>query len=555
MTVLSQLPWKRTRSEQTHLICESDGFRLRATLFKKTEDEVHLSPIIETDPLSPQDAVAAVIRDLDIEDANELQSVALITPCVITDIIELPIPADEKRDPDEMQELIRWEMDPLLAEHSTLWSMSAVLYGLGYIDDSKRESLVQYAGKSGETRYGEVALSMGLIDQEQVDIASQLLEKLTDLDEDLSAAWTPIGQGMDTGTSLWLATACSRQYKEEWVEAFASNGIELSALCPAMGMGLSGLRKHEGEHLLLDIEEKSALCQRVKDGIPQSSERVYAAGEEITAEEINSACSAIKTDSTKKVWFTTRSKPRADFLDKLVGQIGLDLEAIHYGEYPPIVTAIISTGLELAEAKKAFRFPIILIKPPPAPLYKHEFFKEAVLVALLFLGIIGSEIYFYTTTGELIATEAETREKLMVAEETRDKIDEQKLTAEELQGELNKLQEETVKAEQGLQLLQETIPARNNLISNFMENLAKSVTPYVIVESISESNDLSLSVDGWSYTEKDAQQFIQRLAISMAPHGLVLRDESVLSQRGQDGSMGYALSLTLYPQKQAEPGL
>ena len=198
------------QSDEPLLVCESDGFGLRAAVIEREGDGWVLSSSSSSGPMAPDDSVGAIKRELEREERAVPERAVLILAGVVMETLELP-PAASARNPEEMNEMIRWELDSLMAEQSASWSLGNVLLGLGYLDPKQYESLIKLAGSSGSNRCGEVAIGIGLIDQEQLDRALGYQRMLQDVEEELDCAWLPL----DEIGERWLATGVGRELKSQ----------------------------------------------------------------------------------------------------------------------------------------------------------------------------------------------------------------------------------------------------------------------------------------------------------------------------------------------------
>src|SRR5690606_15758175 len=94
-------------------------------------------------------------------------------------LIELPVSPTKPRPAIQMQELIRWELEPLLMQCNMYWAAGQLLLRMGYLDEGQLKDVVErqqgkQKGSNGDNsaysfkRFCELAIEMGYITQEQM---------------------------------------------------------------------------------------------------------------------------------------------------------------------------------------------------------------------------------------------------------------------------------------------------------------------------------------------------------------------------------------------------
>lgn len=147
---------------------------------------------------------------------------------------ELPLPPEKPRRPDQMRELLQADLEPILAEFGSLWSMGALLQARGFLTVAEREQAtmeesIRRQQRGNQLRYGEIAIELGLIDRSALDECLDLQAALQNLDAQLAAGWR--GRYEDK-RPLWLACGMGQATHDEWHEALAAHGIRLKASLP-----------------------------------------------------------------------------------------------------------------------------------------------------------------------------------------------------------------------------------------------------------------------------------------------------------------------------------
>lgn len=154
-----------------------------------------------------------------------------VLPAVLN---ELPVPPDKPRRPEQMRELLQADLEPVLAEFGSLWSMGGLLQARGFLTAQEREQVtmeesIRRQQRGSQLRYGEIAIELGLADRSALDECLDLQASLQNLDAQLAAGWR--GRHEDKHP-LWLACGVGQATHDEWCEALGERNIRLQAVLP-----------------------------------------------------------------------------------------------------------------------------------------------------------------------------------------------------------------------------------------------------------------------------------------------------------------------------------
>src|SRR5690606_16692291 len=174
----------------------------------------------------------------------------------------------------QMQEMIRWEMEPLLIQHNMLWSIGQVLHAMGYLTETQvREVLDRQQGKHktglgdghgtiySYKRHGELAMGMDFITQAQLDECLAKQAWLRSDSDEISCGWAPqIYQYTDgeheedSGAHPWLVSAANIGMMRQWEAAFALSKVTLKQVYPLVGCA-AGLMEDTDDAILLESRD------------------------------------------------------------------------------------------------------------------------------------------------------------------------------------------------------------------------------------------------------------------------------------------------------------
>jgi hypothetical protein len=537
---------KRIRGLETDeplLVCESDGFGLRAAVIEREGEEWVLSSTLSSGPMAPDDSVAEVKREFEREGKTLPEGAILILAGVVMEVLELP-PSATARPAEEMNEMIRWELDSLMAEQSASWSLGKVLLGLGYLDRDQYASLIRMAGSSGADRCGEVAIGIGLVDQEQLDRALGYQRALQDVEEELDCAWLPL----DENEERWLATGVGRELKSQWSQAFAASGIQLRTLYPAAGPSAMALGPDRVEEIVLELHPGVSVAQRRANRIPQRLARVYGSDGSELLEDCVQAVKAAAEGELLSVALTSQVPLEPDFLETLRDALGVPLAWIEDSTYSSDLAGLYGAGLHAVGAVEKSSFPTLSTLPPSVPLHQRPFFFEAIGAGVLLALMIGLEIFFAVASDQLTDSQDAAQEQLTNREVLKEAAEEEQLAIESGKSELAKLEDLVTADERRVALLGERVPERAALIEFLFTALSSSVSPGVVIEKVDETEEGHFYLEGWSFYEEGAQQFIREFAVAMAQKRLEIQEELVSVRTRTEEGFGYGFSFRLRPQ-------
>lgn len=179
-------------------------------------------------------ALDEVLAELARAGTPRPRRVALTARHVLPAVLELPIAPDKPRRPEQMRELIQNDLEPVLAEFGSLWSMGALLQARGYLAPTDRERItleeaVRRQNRGNQLRYGEIAIELGLIEREALDECLDQQAALQNLDASIMAGWR--GR-IEDKHPLWLVCGVGQSTYEEWHAACAGHGLQLAATLP-----------------------------------------------------------------------------------------------------------------------------------------------------------------------------------------------------------------------------------------------------------------------------------------------------------------------------------
>lgn len=559
---LSDFIHARSSSRNRLLACETDGFMLRAAIVQARAKQPVIEAVAESRAVDFTAAVAEVVAQFREDAVDVPVSALLLTPSLITAMLELPVKADKPRPDGEMRELIRWEMEPLFAQQIALWSIGAILVGRGHLTEGRRDELIAQARGTlnrGGSLFGELAIEQGFVTREQVEEALELQQHLQVMDQTLACGWAVPGdtgeRAMQTG---WLACAVGEPLRQRWTEAFAQSGIHLDWLYPLVGPAIAALPGEEGAQALLEMRQGMVACIRREGDAVTGLHLVQAGDDALSVGDCLEACHDLLRGDIRTPWLHGEWTRYPVLVEQLIERLGRELKPVPLAH--EVQAAWSTAGVAGAAAHALGLQPRAMAvrlrgRPPGPPLYQRPQAWVAAAVAAALLGTGALEWSFLARAQSLEAERATYQEKLAAIESVSLRIKDEKQEAATTEQTLKTLEEELETVRLRRRFLAEVLPRRVEFVQSFLADLAATVSPEIVLDEITESETQAIQVRGWALSEKAAQQFARNLAAAMQPWSLTVEGLAVRSQPGRLGLTGYALSLQLAPvAKQAAGG-
>lgn len=550
------------------LVCETDGFHLRGSVISRNGRDLRVDYSAKSEALAFADAVKELVTNLRVQGWKGHRAV-LMTPAVYTTVIELPISPKQPRTPLQMQELVRWELEPLLMQHYASWSVGQVLLDLKYLTEAQvAEVIERQKGKSRSgfgdghggiysfKRFGELAIEMGLINQAQLDVSLANQSWLRADSDEISCGWVPLNQALshdqydqpaEQASYHWLVSGVNTGVLRQWTAAFSAQRVKLGQLFPLTGCALE----------LIEISQETLLIESALNSLSGSA---MTSGNLVNIQfhktdlhsELDTCLEIfhkLATPELRKIWLASESKDHL-LIHHLSTMTGLEVETI-----APL-TLQASAGMKavatrlLLNGKTGYIAGVSVDGPQPSLFQRVE--VRAIAASLIFITIIGAlevSLYFRKDFAQAEHTRTSIAKKDFdaIVAKAQAKVDAVNKVKDEIQAkseELNALN--TRHAFFAVELANRAV-----FVKTFLENLASSVSEDVVVNMVEETPNLGIRLSAWSLNEKAAQQFIQAFKNAIAPLGLELVDPVVRSQTGRLGLLGYDINFRLTEPKQA----
>ncbi len=559
----SFLPFSRRATSV--LVCETDGFTLRGAVINRVGDDLAVSFSARSEALEFKAAVTEIVVSVR-KQGWVGKTAVLLTPGALSTLVELPVAPNSKRPPEQMLELVRWELEPLLMQHTTLWSVGRILVGLGYLTEAQAtEVLDRQQGRKGAEnaltlevysfkRYGEMAIEMGYINHRQMEECLTRQAWLQGSGEDIACGWSaqlaPVSaEASESGHYPWLVSGVNQGMMQQWEAAFADSGVELEHLYPLVGCAATSpeLAPSEAGDVLL-IEAHAGLVA----GVRVSAGSVIAINlQQSTLKDTTDACleayHVLTPPEVKTVWVASaigESDGLEISLTSMLGRPVNQLEIVN-GDATSGMLGAARNALLLAGAERSCA---VSVQGAKLPIWQNIEFRAMAAGLLLVIGVGAAEAVLQLRQNLAEAEAERVGKAAAVMDEAVAKVQVRIDEIKKLKDELKAKNETLDKLQKRIDLLAIDVPKRAALVQSLLADLSSTVPEDMVIDRIEETTKDGFRISAWSLTEKSAQQFVKAFQSAMESLGFKVMDVTVSSQTGRLSLQGYALRFRLVNQ-------
>jgi len=545
-----------SKSPQQLLVVEYDGFTLQAVIMAKTQPGMVMSHVSESHLPNAAKALDDVLSHFRAASITIPTKAVLLAPGVIPALLELPVSPNNPRPDFQMQELVKWELEPLVAEHTAVWPIEAILLGRGYLTYQQAQDIQaeidQLKLHKRTVRFDELALQQGLVSRSQVDECMLIQETLQSIDDDLICGWSPqpASEDSDSGLYHWLACAMGRTQRTQWGKLFHKHGLELNWIFPLMGCSgaaLNGLATTSTD-LLVEVRPGLLGCTRISEGRVKAIRLYPTHGRLPSPAMVDSSMTA----GTERVWLGGHDPQLPSLSESFRAMFDKPVEDIPLPPYPLIQdssrlptnwSALVGAGHYAFHIPGSVPTVAIPAQDPKPPIWKREEFGWMAAVGGATLIVLVLEIFLTVRLNSAQKTFDEVDSQLRKVETAVGKVQSRIDAVKKIEEKMAQRRNELESLQERQAFLQDRLPRRDRFVPALFDAITSSVSSEVLIDQVTEHDETDIEVNGWALTEQAAQQFAQNLGISLGPWGRTVVDFKVWDQTGRLGIQGYALSL------------
>ncbi len=554
------------------LVCETDGFHLRGAVLSRHADEVKIDCSAHSDTVEYRQAVKELIGSLRQQGWKGRDAI-LLTPAVFSTLVELPVSPKHPRSPLQMQELIRWELEPLLMQHAASWSIGQMLLAMGYLNAEQVTSVLdrqqgKQKGSVGDghgsvysfKRYGELAVEMGFVSQQQMDECLARQAWLRSESDEFSCGWVPQIARRETGyedelnghdgVHPWLVSGANIGMMRQWGQAFAAHKVVLDEVYPLIG-GAAELIERDDGVLLLETLHNTVTGLRMHAGAIDML-RLQQGNSASMLETCLESYHDLVNPDVHQVWLATSGKGARGLVAEFGAMTGREVQ--HLREISPQVSAGMMGVAEIVLQGKPPRYIAgVSVRGPQPPIFQRVEVRAIAAAVLILLVIATLEASLYIRKDLAQAEHGQTAEAkkkfdavVASAQAKVDAVTKLKADIQAKEGELGRMMAR-------FDFFAIELPTRSAFVQTLLNELSNNVTEDVVINVLEETPNLGFRIAGWALSETAVQQFIQSFQAAMAPLEMDVADPIVRAQSGRLGMLGYDFHFRLVSAKVATP--
>ena len=527
------------------LIVESDGLIIHAAVIQKSpQGEALIKTYTHSSELDLPDALKEIMADIRKVHGKPPTRAILLDSHIYTTILHLPVDPAKPLPFKEMQEIIRWELEPFMSQ-SRMRRLGSILVGRKHLKhndverviavmEEERKTIFAALGEKKISRFGEAALRMGLISREQLEESLTLQQSFQYAEGETVCGWIPLSAKPLNGRWRWLVSGLTTSFKDYAVNSFKQAGLTLQAVYPHVGTAGASLNGRTPNTVgVFEFQGGSLGYTCLKAGQTINS-RFHFSDDQNSL--INS-CTEFMDHQVESIWVAGRWPDLEKTVHTIESRTGRPCQKLSID-----IEKSVSNGndsSEFAGMAGAFRH---FVKMAPAestvyvptyisshPLTQHKYFRQGIVLVLTAAVCLFMSVTYHLKRLSLGKT-------VQAAGET-----------EKARAELDSLQKEWAVLNTKKNFLKEELPQRNALIPGVLGVLQSVIPEDIMLNSFSEDGTGVFHIEGWGLSVRSIQLF--KLDISEKITGLRLdsKDYMIQQRKGWLQSDGYAFQFDLIP--------
>jgi hypothetical protein len=571
---LAALPNRARSGPRRLLAIATDGGSAAAAVVRAADgSRLVFEAVAQTRAVHIDAAAAELLHALKSQGAAPPKQAILLTASLFPAVLELPVGARADLPAGQMMEMIRWELEPLLAQQAELWSIGNLLSGCGYLGQAERAALAaehrdavaaaRSKGGRAAARFGELAVERGYVTRDQVEDCLALQEELR-TDAELLAGWhpQPVGPGAEPGQTVWLCAGISLALRNRWVAALERQGQRLLSIYPLAGAS-APLAALAGATAGVELHAALGACYRVKDGaLAQLSYRQFADGPPAPEAALRLAQPLLRPDDRRTALFLGREWPAAS-ADSLRQNWGRELIAPeadglialpdHHGLAEATAAALAGGAAHAMGLAPAGSLPRIAGSRPPAPPHRRPEVWVGTAVGLTLFAIAGFEFHNHRLRTALESRAQTLQEKKATLAAQKRTADEALKAYEADKKALEATRTELAALELSKRIYEKSLGERNRFLATLLNALAERVNEDLLLESVEETAWQHIEVKGFALGVESVYGYARAVADILEIFDMRLGDLQTTEAHGPLGLEGRGFKFVLQRNRRPAP--
>ncbi len=540
------------------------GTDMMACVAHKNKNGIDMGSVVHSRSIDTIQAINEILEKLDKKGEQRPTKAILGSIEVVNGIIDLPVDPQKPRDFQQMQELVRWEVDPFLSELNDVTTIGALLQGRGCINAEQRDQIALemeiHESQGQRIRFGEIALELKLIKRDDLDECLSLQEHLVNHDAQVVSGWLGSSIKNDEGETnhYWNVCAIDKHRRNHWTYSFESNGIKLVNLYPLYGSSAKSIVNKYSlaarDLLFVEVFQEQLFSYRMKEGKLVSIRIERRIEQKLNESIFVSLCFDQLRPDMECIDIISDEEFSSEIIDKIEAQlqrkvrITSSFNLLENSDEPTIDSPWLLGLAENALLKKdrLYNLPSLLPDDPSPPVWKRPDFWRYGIPAMIFVSLIAFDIsqrfYLNHLTEKLEVLEKKYTKAGKVSNQLN-QINSLSNNAKDLyEGKEKELDEIKSKYD----ILNDKLYSRIRTLPDLLRSIASSVNSNIVLDTLKEYERKSgIRITGSTLSNQDAQRFVGRLNKQLEPFNLVTFDVQVEQFSKRLGRDGYSFNLWL----------
>ena len=469
-------------------------------------------------------------------------------------VLDLPVNPEKPRPAAQMRELLRGELEPVLAEFAGLWTMGALLHARKHLSAADRDRVVveealRREDRRAPLRYGETALELALIDRATLNECLELQESLQLLDSDILSAW--IGW-VAHGARHWLGGALNGTFYQQWKDSLSRHGLQLDTLLPLAWLcseAVPGEEHETTQAITLELHSEEVVAVRRAQGRVTGARTDGRMERPLQADWLLRLVEDWLNEARASLTLVCLAAEDEDAAARVAGD--LELTTGHAVRVIGAADSDRSIWRALARetaATSELRLPRLALRDLRGKPWKNPDNLRVAALAAVLLALAGVEA---TQRYRVHALESTMAERSRAESETKQRTQ----MVLKMSGEMLAVAKDLEKARNELQPLVNTqtrleaIAHMRQYLPDLIGMLAESVGEDAVLDRISSSrygqDATSIQVEAWSTTYTGAQAFVNRVAARTQHLNYGVSQTEINESVGRNAKPGYRVGFWL----------
>tara|TARA_B100001093_G_scaffold100770_1_gene92888 strand:- start:7613 stop:9205 length:1593 start_codon:yes stop_codon:yes gene_type:complete len=517
---------------KSFLYLEINFSKVSLHIFKKVENVLEVIECFEVNSIDTRWAVEECFDSLQKKVKKFPKNIVLSSMEHNAGWLNIDIP--KNLDQDQLQSMIRWEMDGAWDYLGTAPSLEQFLEKSDFLKKQDRLLLMDEAIESG-LGVVEIAKQKKLLSPKQEELFHYKIDQWPSESEDYKVNFAKPSRNFPKGYS-YISYIPERMYLE-WLEFFTQKKLNLLALIPLKfaDYNLFALSDKDNSPVaLIETDLFEIHCTFFKSGNIIEQVSYPCIKEEIPLSLLQDICMhEVQWIHSRSNWLQwsdiTKNLKRIEEQDREIQELVLDSKKSS-------LVSIESVLLDQAESKHQYPIPILEVIHEPQPIYNNVFFY-------LTLGFLFYALFCFLSPVETWKKHQDLSEEKSRLEKSYDslKLDQKEKTLalkkeKELQREIKKLKRQT---EGKLVVFNQN--HRVDFYASTLHKISKSIQKEIALDHIKIDASANLSISGNSITDTAVHKMIQNFYDEMGDWDL--NEQELILKLAQGNGTSYHFSL------------